>query len=222
MNTKWRMITNMMKVQWLGGVIGVMTGVLLYITPITNSSLKLIISIFIGLCIGFLFSLVLYLNERANKYSIHDELTGVYNKNFLSECKYRVMSHTDRHQTKMGIITIDINRLNDVIHLHGRKAGKAVLRYVGEGIVATSRASEFIFRLDEDEFLIFFADINEYSNIKVIRSRLESYFLNPLNFDGKQIMIKLDFGYSVYPEDGDSFEKVFNVAKQRLYVNKRR
>lgn len=206
----------------LGIIISILTTIVLYLAPLGNSSTKFIISLFIGVIIGFLLSMILYLNNKLNKSTIHDDLTGLYNTNFINECKYRIISQTDRQQGKMGLVIADVDKLKDLISNYGGRVGDEILKYVGEGLSTTSRASEFIFRLESDNFLIFFSDINEYSNIKVIKSRLETYFQKPLIYNDLTIDIKLNFGYAVYPEDGDSFESVLNVAQQRMYLEKSR
>lgn len=206
----------------LGIVLSIATTIVLFVVPVNNAPIKFIISLLVGTSIGFLVSMVMYLNKKLNSSTIHDELTGLYNANFLNECKFRVISQTDRQQGKMGLVIADVNRLKDIVNQYGGRVGEEVLKYVGEGLTTTSRASEFIFRLDSDNFLIFFSDINEYSNIKIIKSRLETFFQKPLMYNDIAIDVKLDFGYAVYPEDGATFEEVHNVAEQRMYIEKSR
>lgn len=206
----------------LGLVISILTTIVIYMVPLENAVTKFIIALLLGMSIGFLVSMVIYLNKKLSKSTMHDELTGLYNINFLEECKYRVISQTDRQQSKMGLVIADIQGFNGLVGKYGGKVGDEVLRYVGEGLTTTSRASEFIFRLDSNSFLIFFADINEYSNIKTIKARLEKFYHKPLMYEDMAIDIKLDFGYAVYPEDGGDFETVRDVAQQRMYVEQSR
>lgn len=206
----------------LGVIVSILTTIVLYIVPLDNAATKFIIALLIGSCIGFLIALVINLHQKLHRSAMHDELTGLYNMNFLNECKYRVIAQTDRQQSKMGVVLADIYRLKDIVGNYGNKVEEEVLRYVGEGLRTTSRASEFIFRVDSDNFLIFFSDIDEYSNIKIIKSRLERFFHKPLVYNDITIDVKLIFGYAVYPEDGESFEEVLNVAQQRMYIEKSR
>ena len=206
----------------LGLIISVLTSLFIFMVPLTKSLTKVIIALIIGSCIGFLTSIILILYQKLNRIKIHDDLTGLYNQNFLNECKYRVIAQTDRQEGKMGLVIADIYRLENIIKVNGEKIKDEVFKYVGEGLSATSRATEFIFRLEDDNFLIFFSDINEYSNIQVIKSRLEKFFQKPLIYNNHTIEIKLNFGFAVYPEDGDNFEEVFSVAQQRMYVEQRR
>jgi len=206
----------------LGIVISILTTIVIYMVPLGNAASKLIIALLLGTSIGFLVSMIMYLNKKLSESTMHDELTGLYNINFLEECKHRVISQTDRQQTKMGLVIADVQGFNELIGKYGNKVGDEVLRYVGEGLRTTSRASEFIFRRDANSFLIFFADINEYSNIKVIKARLEKFYHKPLMYKDMAIDIKLNFGYAVYPEDGGDFESVRDVAEQRMYVEQSR
>lgn len=206
----------------LGIVISICTTLLFYMVSFNNALTKFIVSILVGASVGFLVSMVIYLNRKLKESTIHDELTGLYNANFLNECKFRVMAQTDRNQGKMGLVLADIHQMNDIVGQYGNKVEEEILMYVGEGLDNSSRASEFIFRLESNKFMIFFTDINEYSNIKIIKSRLKVYFQKPLMYHEVAIDIKLNFGYAVYPEDGSSFEEVFNVAQQRMYMEQSR
>jgi len=198
----------------------VLTVGILYLTPIEKPLTKLIIAIAIGLVMGTLTNMAISASVRLRKVAIHDELTGLYNNNFLTECKYRAITTTDRQQAKLGIMTISVAELNKIMNSMGQKGKDAVIRYVGEGLTITSRATEYIFHLHDDNFLIFFADINEYNNIKTIKNRLNAFFETPFSFSSQKIFIKLNFGYAVYPDDGEDFDAVLNVAKQRMYVDK--
>jgi diguanylate cyclase (GGDEF)-like protein len=203
-------------------MIFVLIVVIVFVTPLSDPYIKFAFSILFGILISFIANRIISLSARLRKVEIHDELTGLYNNNFLSECKYRTISTSDRQQAKLGIMTISIERLQDIENLFGTKASEAVIRFVGEGISITSRATEYIFRIQDDDFLIFFADINEYNNIKVIKSRLNTFFEKPFVFNSEEIYVKLAFGYAVYPDDGEDFDSVLNVAKQRMYVEKSR
>ena len=206
----------------LGIIISILTTSVIFILPLTNVATKFIIALIIGISIAFLMSMIISLYQKLNCSKIHDELTGLYNKNFLNECKFRVIAQTDRQHGKMGLVLANVYKLKDIENTYGKKACEEVLRYVGEGLIKTSRASEFIFRLEDNNFLIFFSDINEYSNIKIIKSRLEKFFQKLLIFNKMSIEVKLDFGYAVYPEDGSTFEETYSVAQQRMYVEQRR
>jgi len=48
------------------------------------------------------------------------------------------------------------------------------------------------------------------------------FFKKPLTHNDIIIDVKLNIGYAVYPEDGENFEKVLNVAQQRMYIEKSR
>lgn len=194
----------------------------IFLIPINDPLVRILVAVIIGILNSFFVGLITSMNTRMNKIGIHDELTGLYNQNFLTECKYRTISTTDRQQAKLGVMTISIQDLNSIVNSFDIKTGNAVIRYVGEGITVSSRATEYIFRLEDDTFLIFFADINEYNNIKIIKSRLNHYFEKPFVFNSNELLIRLNFGYAVYPDDGSDFDSVMSVAKQRMYIEKSR
>lgn len=217
-NSKYKSINTLL----LNLMVLVITVAIIFLIPLDNQLVRIAVALIIGILNSFFVGVIMSLNTRLNKIGIHDELTNLYNTNFLSECKYRTISTTDRQQAKLGIMTISIHGLSRILDTFDVKTANAVIRYVGEGITASSRATEYIFRLEDDTFLIFFADINEYNNIKVIKSRLNNYFEKPFIFNSNELLIKLNFGYAVYPDDGTDFDSVMSVAKQRMYIEKSR
>lgn len=206
----------------LNMMVFVITMAIIYMIPMEDFVVRLLISILFGTLTSFFVGLLMSINTRLMKLSIHDEVTGLYNGNFLSECKYRTISTTDRQQAKLGLMIISFQQLNAIKNTFDKKTSKAIIRYVGEGITLCSRATEYIFHLEDDTFLIFYADINEYNNIKVIKNRLNDFFEKPFLFGSQEYLIKLNYGYAVYPDDGVDFDSVMSVAKQRMYVEKSR
>lgn len=174
------------------------------------------------LCIGVLSGVIIYLQDKLSKRLIKDELTGLYNKNYLSTCKYRETAMADRHQVKLGLMLIEIHDLKKLKKNYGKRAVKRVIKQVASVLSKSSRIGEVLFYMENGRYLIFYNDMKEYSNIKLIKERLQKKFEEPVHIRGHLVKVVLEFGFGVYPDDGDTFETVLNVTEQRIYLEKKR
>jgi len=161
------------------------------------------------------------LASRFREESMHDPLTGLYNRNILNE----VLSTLDK---RFSILVVDINGLKSINDTFGHLAGDEVLRDASRIMKSLVRNSEIVVRTGGDEFLMILPDLTSIqademaSELKqrILASRIE-------NFAGRA-----SFSYSVsvgsasfqseVPVDHQVFTKILDAADHQMYSNKER
>lgn len=199
-----------------------LVGLVLFSNIHVEGSLTMILLVVVSLATGFLVSTCIFLFDYLRKRIIIDELTGLYNTNYLSTCKYKEIATADRHQSKLGLMLVEIHGMKRLRKNYSRRSVKLIVKEVARILTKSSRIGESIFYLNKGQYLIFYNDMKEYSNIKVIKERLHKAFEEPIHIRGNRIKVILEFGFGVYPDDGNTFENVLNVTKQRIYLEKKR
>jgi diguanylate cyclase (GGDEF)-like protein len=98
------------------------------------------------------------LTAELEELSVHDPLTGLYNRRQLAEHLEAAMGLHERHGTPAAIMLIDLDDFKEINDRFGHLAGDELLRRIARVITATIRRSDVAFRYGGDEFLVLLPD----------------------------------------------------------------
>ncbi len=162
------------------------------------------------------------LANNARRASEIDGLTGAFNRQFYDELVKLEIDKAAKNKTTLGIIAADIDHFKEYNDNNGHLAGDQVLREFVAILKENVRASDYVARYGGEEFTVVLINASPQSLAAVaekIRKSIEDYkFKN----EHKQPLGNLtaSFGVGCFPIDGDSYEKVFQTADERLYAAK--
>lgn len=180
--------------------------------------------IVIGLFVFAVTSSAAFATIRANDIvkheSIHDQLTGLRNRNSLDETMLQVFASSKRNHHKAGILLIDLNKFKEINDTYGHNVGDDVLRETAQRLKETARMEEILFRVGGDEFLLVVPFIHEDGAMEVISARLHECLTYRLDAHGNSIVVTASIGYAVYPDDGADFDILFQHADRHMYMEK--
>jgi diguanylate cyclase (GGDEF)-like protein len=149
-----------------------------------------------------------------------DPLTGLWNRRYFDERLKEEFSRSRRagSDRRFSVAVIDINGFKDINDQHGHHAGDALLKWVGEFLVAHLRNHDVACRTGGDEFMLLLPDLSAADTLPVI-TRLRDC-LAQANV-GRPIPISLSIGSASWPEISDSCEKILEIADAAMYADKR-
>lgn len=164
----------------------------------------------------------LRLREMLRSQSIHDPLTGLFNRRYLEESMARELSRAARDRYPVGVIMLDIDHFKQFNDTSGHDAGDAVLREVGELLRTGIRGGDIACRYGGEEFIA----ILPGAPIDATRWRAEqlraSIERRRVTYrDGLLEPVTVSLGIAVYPEHGDTYEDLVRSADAALYLAKR-
>lgn len=91
------------------------------------------------------------MEEKLKELSIHDALSGLYNRRFLEE----EMTRLERgRQFPVSIVMADLNHLKETNDGEGHAAGDALIQRAAQVLNAAFRADDIIARIGGDEFAV--------------------------------------------------------------------
>ncbi len=96
----------------------------------------------------------LHLLAEAEKQSMTDSLTGLYNRRSLDPLLQREVALAERHGRPLSIVMIDMDLFKEVNDRHGHAAGDHLLKAFAECVRMTLRKTDLAFRYGGDEFVI--------------------------------------------------------------------
>ena len=165
-------------------------------------------------------------NEKVEKMSILDPLTGCYNRGYLSKQIEIEIKRSIRYGKPLSIILSDIDHFKKVNDSFGHQAGDAVLIRFVEIIKSVIRSDlDWIARFGGEEFLIILPETT-VSNAEIVAEKLRRMVsLEPICSEGVSIGITSSFGVAgidpVTQSIPPSFEQLLKVADKNLYHAKK-
>lgn len=150
----------------------------------------------------------------------HDSLTGLANRNLLSDRLNEALKMASRIDRKVCVMLLDLDKFKPVNDLFGHSTGDKLLKVVSERLLNCAREVDTVARLGGDEFAIIFTSIEDEKNIIKIADRIIQSLQEPTEIDGNVIQIGTSIGISFYPSDADTPAELIRMADVALYQAK--
>ncbi|HVE71992.1 MAG TPA: GGDEF domain-containing protein [Thermoanaerobaculia bacterium] len=154
--------------------------------------------------------------------SLTDPLTGLRNRRFLEQTIAADLELASRGHGDLVVLLADLDHFKSVNDTHGHAAGDAVLAELARLLVATFRASDYVVRWGGEEFLIVvrFVDRATAGGLaEKLRAAVAAHSF-PLP-DGTILRRTCSIGFSVWPQQGTSWDQTIDRADAALYAAKR-
>ena len=153
---------------------------------------------------------------------LRDELTGVYNRRYITDRIQEEISRCRRYSRRMSVLYIDLDGFKQVNDTHGHKAGDAVLQQASRRLSDSIRHEDVLARMSGDEFVALLPDTGP-SEAAMLAIRLQREFeAEPFQPTPEVSIDSLSFsvGVSAFPDDSESCEGLLKVADKNLYAHK--
>ncbi len=162
--------------------------------------------------------------KRIEDQATHDELTGLFNRRRILEIFTEEFSRSQRYNTPLSCVMIDIDYFKPINDAFGHLAGDEVLRHLSDWMKINCRKSDFIGRFGGEEFLIIIPDEKESSaNVaEKIRAFIEN---RKVEFEpGKTVSMTVSIGVASMRgknKDIENSDMLLKQADDALYSAKR-
>jgi len=124
--------------------------------------------------------------------SLHDQLTGLANRRYLSERLGAFQKSEDL--IEIAACFVDIDNFKNVNDVHGHRVGDAVLRSVAHRLQSQIRVRDILARPGGDEFLVLLVNPDSHDYATDVAERLRSSFDHPFEVDGNQLHLSASVG----------------------------
>jgi diguanylate cyclase (GGDEF)-like protein len=96
----------------------------------------------------------LQLLADAERQSMTDVLTGLYNRRSLDQLLMREVALAERHTHPLSVVMVDLDYFKSINDSHGHAAGDHMLKSFADCVRITLRKTDLAFRYGGDEFVI--------------------------------------------------------------------
>ena len=147
--------------------------------------------------------------------SLHDELTGLFNRRAFDEMLAGAVSQAQRYGWQFTLVLLDMDKLKTINDSLGHPVGDAVLQMVGASLRSRLRTGDIAARLGGDEFaLILPASTGE--GVPPVLARLQ------VDIDAYGVdNVSLSAGRATCPIEAADVDSLYRLADERLYDEKR-
>jgi diguanylate cyclase (GGDEF)-like protein len=150
-----------------------------------------------------------------------DPLTGLKNRRMFEEHLGREINRASRYGTSFAMLLLDLRRFKLANDTYGHVVGDEILRSVARASVETIRGSDISCRIGGDEFAILLPQ-GDRASAEALAERIAGKFEAYARPLAPKILVGVDYGIAIFPEDGDEATKLYQTADGRLYERKHR
>ena len=160
--------------------------------------------------------------QQIHRLLVHDELTGLLtSKSFFSELR-REAARAEAEDMPFCVLMMDIDHFKQFNDTFGHDAGDAMLREIGQVLLAHVRAEDIASRYGGEELAIVVPD----ATVEKTRERALTFreLVKHLNFSfrGQAVgTVTLSIGIATYPEHGSDWKTLLHAADVALYRAKK-
>jgi two-component system cell cycle response regulator len=165
-------------------------------------------------------------HEEAQRLSLTDPLTGLWNYRYLREVLRREVERASRFGRMLTVLVLDLDHFKDVNDTYGHTAGDQVLGEFSRRIRIGLREVDVAFRQGGEEFVVLLPETDAYGGV-IVAERLGAAVREwPVPVDPRRpglddrISISVSIGIAVFPEHGATAQEVLDAADEALYAAK--
>ena len=154
--------------------------------------------------------------EKIEYLAYYDGLTGLPNKRLFIDRLAQGITRSERSKKLIAVLALNIDRFKSINDTYGSDTGDAVLKEVSRRLITSVRDGDTVSRLGDEDFGIFLADIAQSEDIILLVEKIMKSASQPIHFRGKEIVMTLSVGISVYPHDGKDTSALIKNADLAL------
>ncbi|MGF6590831.1 diguanylate cyclase (GGDEF)-like protein [Pseudomonas sp. 2835] len=152
----------------------------------------------------------------------YDFLTGLPNRQQLQQQLDKILVDAGRLQRRVAVLCVGLDDFKGINEQFSYQAGDQLLLALADRLRAHSGRLGALARLGGDQFALVQADIEQpYEAAELAQSILDDLEA-PFALDHQEIRLRATIGITLFPEDGDSTEKLLQKAEQTMTLAKAR
>ena len=152
----------------------------------------------------------------------YDFLTGLPNRQQLQQQLDQILEDAGRLQRRVAVLCVGLDDFKGINEQFSYQSGDQLLLALSDRLRSHSGRLGALARLGGDQFALVQADIEQpYEAAELAQSVLDDLEL-PFQLDQHEVRLRATIGITLFPEDGDSTEKLLQKAEQTMTLAKSR
>lgn len=159
--------------------------------------------------------------EELRRLANYDPLTGLPNRSQFQERLEEALVDARRQGHRVALLFGDLDRFKQINDTLGHAVGDLLLQEAARRLLRSVRERDIVSRLGGDEFTVLLTRVSDDVQVVVgVADRIQRSFAPPFQLDGHEINVSTSLGIALFPEDGDSAERLIKHADTAMYEAK--
>ncbi|TAL28267.1 MAG: diguanylate cyclase [Nitrospirae bacterium] len=158
------------------------------------------------------------LYQKMAELAVTDDLTKLFNTRYLNRTIEMEIHRSNRYNTSISLIFIDIDHFKNINDIHGHLVGSKTLVEMGQMIIKSLRTIDIVARYGGDEFVVVLPQTTPGAAAQIaerIRASVEQNVF--LKKEGYGLKVTASFGVASYPESAKTKEDLLRLADEAMY-----
>ena len=152
----------------------------------------------------------------------YDFLTGLPNRQQLQQQLDKILIDAGRVQHRVAVLCVGLDDFKGINEQFSYQAGDQLLLALADRLRGHSGRLGALARLGGDQFALVQADIEQPYEAAELAQNILDDLEAPFAVDQQEIRLRATIGITLFPEDGDSTEKLLQKAEQTMTLAKTR
>jgi diguanylate cyclase (GGDEF)-like protein len=161
------------------------------------------------------------LHEDAQRLSLTDGLTGVWNRRYLQMQFRQTLASANRFDRPFSVLMLDLDNFKEVNDTHGHQRGDAILIEFAQRAGAALREIDTFVRYGGEEFVCLLSE-TDISGARTTAEKIrQTIASDPFTAVGEEpVSVSVSIGVACYPLHGNGYQSLIEAADQALYQAK--
>jgi len=155
--------------------------------------------------------------EQITYHAYHDILTDLPNRILFKDRLTLALAQAKRQDKELAVMFIDLDRFKWVNDTFGHVRGDELLQMVAARLKMALRGSDTLARQGGDEFTLLLPDLGSRQDAERLAAKILDNLNAPFEIERQEIHISASIGIAVYPDHGDSVDKLLRHADIAMY-----
>jgi len=151
--------------------------------------------------------------------ALHDELTGLPNRNLLYDRLQQAINLWHRAQKTVALLIMDLDRFKEINDALGHQSGDQILVQTAKRLREALRDTDTVARLGGDEFALLLP-AGDAQQATLLAAKALKALEPPYQINGIDIDVKASVGIAVYPDHGNNADDLIRHADVAMYQAK--
>lgn len=156
--------------------------------------------------------------QDLQRLAMTDQLTGLYNRYFLSKFVEKALSLAKRHKYPLSLVMIDLDKFKFINDNFGHEQGDDVLVKIASVLQKNCRIEDIAVRLGGDEFLLVLPHCGEQQVIAKAGDICAK--VHAIKTTNESVVVAASFGVSSTEQGSFNYKALFDLADQAAYQAK--